>query len=330
LRYARYDLWHYAKPEHRTDPEIAQLKTAGKNLVRLMRATFFKRLESSVVAFRNTLSRLAETHSQILTFLDKGVVPAGPIGEDIVDALRGGDEELEEELLQKLGTQYPAEKFDVQRLQKDMQSDLAILKQLNSYVLPIKPESDAKLQTLITELKKPEWKGQKALIFTQFSATAKYLGEELKTIFDKVEYVSGGTKQLLDIVRRFAPKANNTHIAKSKEIQILVATDVLSEGLNLQDANRVISYDIHWNPVRLIQRIGRVDRVSTEHDTIWTYNFFPERKLEQHLGLEARVKNRIGDIHKNIGEDAKYLSPDEQLSEKKYVHLKRHTKPLAL
>jgi superfamily II DNA or RNA helicase len=321
LRYARYDLWHYAKPEYRDDPEIAQLKTAGKNLVKLMRATFFKRLESSVVAFRNTLALLIKTHSHLLQYLDKGVVLTGPIGEDIMDAIRSGDEETEAEMLEKLEKQYPATKFDLARLRKHIEADLKIFNQLFKDVEPIKPENDAKLQTLIKELSKAEWKNQKVLLFTQFSATANYVGEQLQSHFDKVEYASGGTKDLLDIIRRFAPEANNVKVPQAKEIQILVATDILSEGLNLQDANRVINYDIHWNPVKLIQRIGRVDRVTTKHDTIWTYNFFPERKLEKHLGLEARVKNRIQEIHANIGEDAKYLTPDEQLVEHSFFKI---------
>lgn len=98
LRYARYDLWHYAKPEHRTDTEIAQLKTAGKNLVRLMRSTFFKRLESSAAAFRATVSLLIQVHRGMLQLLDKDVVPAGPVGEEMIEALRAGDEDMETEL----------------------------------------------------------------------------------------------------------------------------------------------------------------------------------------------------------------------------------------
>lgn len=321
LRYARYDLWHYARPEYRTDPEIAQLKSAGKNLVKLMRATFFKRLESSVAAFRLTLTLLEQTHESMIKLLEKGAVPAGPVGEEMVDALRAGDEDLETELLQQLGRQYPAVKFDLNRLIRDIQSDLRILTDLAESVKPIKPENDAKLQRLISELHKDEWEGQKTLIFTQYAATAAYIGEQLAGHFDKVEHVSGGSKDLLEVVRRFAPKANQVRVAAAKEIRILVATDVLSEGLNLQDCNRVISYDIHWNPVKLIQRIGRVDRVSTGHEEIWTYNFFPERKLEQHLGLEARVRARIADIHRNIGEDARYLSSEEQLSENAFFKI---------
>ena len=86
---------------------------------------------------------------------------------------------------------------------------------------------------------------------------------------------------------RFAPKANNYELRSSdEELRILIATDVLSEGLNMQDANHVINYDLHWNPVRLIQRVGRVDRIGTEHATIYAYNFLPETGLERELGIE--------------------------------------------
>lgn len=99
------------------------------------------------------------------------------------------------------------------------------------------------------------------------------------------------------------------------EINVLVATDVLSEGLNMQDCAIVINYDLHWNPVRLIQRFGRIDRIGTEHDTIFAFNFLPELELENQLGLQETLRKRINEIHTLIGEDAAILEPDERLNE---------------
>jgi len=99
------------------------------------------------------------------------------------------------------------------------------------------------------------------------------------------------------------------------EIDTLIATDILSEGLNLQDCDNVINYDLHWNPVRLIQRFGRIDRIGSEHDTIYAYNFLPERALEKTLGLQERLSQRIQEIHDTIGEDAAILAPGERLNE---------------
>ena len=95
----------------------------------------------------------------------------------------------------------------------------------------------------------------------------------------------------------------------------LVATDVLAEGLNLQDCDNVINYDLHWNPVRLIQRFGRIDRIGTEHDVDYGFNFLPETGLERNLGLRPKLRNRIQEIHDTIGEDAAILDEGEQLNE---------------
>jgi len=99
------------------------------------------------------------------------------------------------------------------------------------------------------------------------------------------------------------------------EIQILIATDVMSEGLNLQDAGVVINYDLHWNPVRLIQRIGRIDRIGSEFDKIVAYNFLPEKKLEKNLKLHEKLRLRIQEIHDNLGEDHQILDKTERLNE---------------
>ena len=153
------------------------------------------------------------------------------------------------------------------------------------------------------------------LIFTQFATTADYIGDEISSRFPQSDLVSGTSGDLLEKVRRFAPEANKAKIKAKDELMILVSTDILSEGLNLQDGNIIVNYDLHWNPVRLIQRVGRVDRVSTKHDEIHTFNFFPERKLEEKLGLEQRLKRRFDEIHKHIGLGERYLSPEEQLSD---------------
>src|SRR5208337_1900835 len=98
------------------------------------------------------------------------------------------------------------------------------------------------------------------------------------------------------------------------EITLLVATDVLSEGLNLQDGDKIINYDLHWNPVRLIQRFGRIDRIGSEHDVIWGFNFLPETELDKNLGLKDKLESRIREIHETIGLDAAVLESSEQLN----------------
>jgi len=315
IRYARYDLYHYVKPEFRSESELSQLKTAGRNLVALMRTILFKRLESSVAAFRRSVEDQKEIHELYLDYLNKGVVPAGLLAEELNRYRRTGDDERLEEVMEQFAERYAPEKFNIDRLKQDIEADLEVFTEIFNLVKGLKPEDDAKLQTLFDYLERAPLKDSKVLIFTQFTATAEYLGEQIRARYQDADYVSGISHDMLEKVKRFAPKANKAKVRDKDKIRILVTTDILSEGLNLQDGNIVVNYDLHWNPVRLIQRVGRVDRVSTEHDVIYTYNFFPERKLEAKLGLEERLTRRFNEIHKHIGLDEKYLSPEEKLSD---------------
>ena len=115
---------------------------------------------------------------------------------------------------------------------------------------------------------------------------------------------------------RFAPKANPEYrfAAGEKELMIVVATDVLAEGLNLQDCDNIINYDLHWNPVRLIQRFGRIDRIGSDHDVVRGFNFLPETELDKNLGLHEKLDRRIQEIHDTIGEDAQILDKHEQIN----------------
>ena len=155
-------------------------------------------------------------------------------------------------------------------------------------------------------------KGKKRLIFTQYEDTAKYLYENLnpdKNINDiDVIYSSSGKNKAL-LVAKFAPKANKDYKLKADEPEIntLIATDVLAEGLNMQDGDLIINYDLHWNPVKLIQRFGRIDRIGSEKETIYGFNFLPELGIERNLGLQEKLRNRIQEIHDTIGEDAAIL-----------------------
>ena len=119
------------------------------------------------------------------------------------------------------------------------------------------------------------------------------------------------------MVARFAPKANPEHrqSTNENEINTLIATDVLAEGLNLQDCGMLINYDLHWNPVRLIQRFGRIDRIGSEFEEIHGFNFLPELGIESNLGLQETLRNRIQEIHDTIGEDAAILDNTEQINE---------------
>lgn len=184
-----------------------------------------------------------------------------------------------------------------------------------SHVKGILPEDDDKLQTLIRLIGSIDTR-EKILIFSQFSDTAEYLYQSMKHLTGSMRKIDGSSGNIHPIVRRFAPRSNNYRLQENEEeIRILITTDVLSEGLNLQDCSIVINYDLHWNPVRLIQRMGRVDRIGTTSERIRALNFLPEQNLEKRLHLAEKLRERIREIHRTIGEDAGILEKDEELNE---------------
>ena len=154
-------------------------------------------------------------------------------------------------------------------------------------------------------------------MFTEFSTTARYLDKYLKWKGVK-EQVDSSTGNSIQCARKFDPinnPSNEPPPKKSEEITLLVSTDVLSEGVNLQAGEVIISYDFHWNPVRLIQRAGRVDRIGSKNEYVTVHNFLPDPKIEEDLGLEESVSNKIDEIQRIIGEDYTILKEDERVND---------------
>jgi superfamily II DNA or RNA helicase len=318
LTYARYGLWNYVKPEKQKKEPYVSLQSVGSNLRGLMRVLMFKRFESSVYAFQQTVGRLIRMHRTFLEALDKGFVPAG---EDAQALLYESDRLDQTELfdaLRNVSKRYDAADFNVKDLRQDIGHDLKILESMSRAVEKITPDKDAKLAKLSEILAKKPLKGVKQLIFTQFADTAQYLYDNLNPggKRDDVDVIYSGDKSKEYIVGRFAPKANpeSRGAKQGPPLMTLVATDVLAEGLNLQDCDNIINYDLHWNPVRLIQRFGRIDRVGSDHEKVYAFNFLPELGIEQNLGLHQILHNRIQEIHDTIGEDSKILDETERLN----------------
>jgi superfamily II DNA/RNA helicase len=295
------------------------LHRAGANLHGLIRVLLFKRFESSVYAFQQTIDRLLKTHETFLKALEAGFVPAG---EEAQAILYDPSEQEEADLLselEKVSTRYKAEDFNIELLRSHIEHDVAILRKIQILVEPITPDMDAKLQVLLQRLKeKPLSKG-KRLIFTQYADTARYLYDNInpKGQDERIEVIFSGDKSKFRLVGRFSPKSNPEFVPGPNDVELdtVIATDVLSEGLNLQDCDKIINYDLHWNPVRLIQRFGRIDRIGSEHDAVFGFNFLPETNLERELKLKDKLGRRIREIHETIGEDSAILDPSEQLNE---------------
>ncbi|MBU1693106.1 MAG: helicase [Verrucomicrobia bacterium] len=318
LTYARYGLWHYVSAEKQKKEPYASLQRAGTNLRGLMRVLLFKRFESSVYAFRETVKRLLKIHQSFVASLDAGFVPAGEEAQHLLydsDILEEGDLV---DALREVSKRYDANDFDLNTLRVHIEHDIELFQKILKLVLPITPEKDAKLQTLKKRLAEKPLKGAKRLIFTQYADTAKYLFANLNPDgkHPDIEVIFSGDKSKEKVVGRFAPKANPEYrFAKDEaELMMVIATDVLAEGLNLQDCDNIINYDLHWNPVRLIQRFGRIDRIGSEHERIFGFNFLPETKLDKNLGLKDKLHNRIQEIHDTIGEDSEILDRTEKLN----------------
>ena len=318
LTYARYNLGKYAKPEEFEPDELQRLTLAWANLQQLVKINLYRRLESSVQALRDTLQNHLKIHNAFREILvNKNKIFIGDIDEigKIIEKLENGEEiEFEE------GEFYEAKKFRVKELEEDLENDIKIFQEMFGAVKDILPEDDDKLQRLIEILNREPIKGKKVIVFSSFESTVKYLYENLKDKFEKVDYIAGGEKFLTKI-KKFAPKANKAKIKPEEEIQNLVTTEVLAEGLNLQDGQVVINYELHWNPVRIIQRIGRIDRISSEYDEIYVYNFFPETSAEKEIKIETKVNRRIEEIIQNFGYDEKTIRLDEPTVKKKLFEI---------
>ena len=320
LHFTRYRLGDFVRPERQNVEPFDRLRTSAVGLQGLIRVLLFKRLESSVHAFRETIRRMLASYSLALRAVRDGIVPAGDVAQDILR--EANVVEIDASTLDELrdaSERYPIADFDSSRLEVELEHDLVILEAMLAIVEPIMPGCDEKLNVLKRMLSLPPMSEGKCLIFTQFTDTARYLHEQLsrEAPIGTVDWIHSGTGDIGSVVGRFAPVSNpeSRPTGRFVEIRVLVTTDVLSEGLNLQDADKLINYDLHWNPVRLIQRFGRIDRIGSEHAKVYGFNFFPEAGLERQLGLRQTLRRRIQEIHDTIGEDAAVLEADETLNE---------------
>lgn len=319
LTYARYGLWNYVKTDKQKVAPYRDLQRAGMNLRGLIRVMLFKRFESSVHAFRKTLERLGKIHGYFLESLDKGFVPAGDDAQKLLYESDVYDDEGLMDALFATSGRYKIGDFNEALLRENLEADCKLIFKMLKLVEPISPEKDAKIQVLLDGLKRGIPKARKkVLIFSQYADTAQYLYENINPGGKKrdIESIYGTEKSKARMAARFAPLSNShIEIKPEDEVRILVATDVMSEGLNLQDCDVVVNYDLHWNPVRLIQRFGRIDRIGTENERVWGFNFLPEDALDKNLGLHEVLHRRIQEIHDTIGEDERILDQDEKINE---------------
>ena len=322
---SRYRASEYLLPEAQGKSSYSGLLRSRDRVAGLMKVLLLKRLESSVAAFRSTLQSLMRSNRHFREALEAGYVP---VGEFATRLLNGQDFDAEEalEILsqaeernQSRGAAHPAEDFNADQWIADLDRDFTLLNDLLGRVETIRPEDDDKLRALKRFLERPDVASGKVLIFSEAETTIDYLYEHLNPDGKRPEIArltGSNREQTESIVGRFSPKSNPSSGGRlsGSEVHVLLATDVVSEGQNLQDCARVLNYDLHWNPVRLIQRFGRVDRIGTEHEVINLHSMWPDIEVDADLVLTERLHHRIQLFHDLIGLDNRLLSEAERLN----------------
>ena len=208
--------------------------------------------------------------------------------------------------------------YNVKAMKADIESDLRHLRRYQESLKNM-PKFDKKAEAVAETILKDDAlnkEGRKILIFTEYTATATYIKRFLEDRFNdkRVGLITGSVDKSRrpEIIQKFSPVANteDDEDRPVEEIDILVSTEVLSEGQNLQDCNYVINYDLPWNPMRIVQRIGRVDRLTSIHDTVRSRECFPDEKLDELLTLVGKLMDKIGDINDTVGLDADLLGQE--------------------
>ena len=340
LHLPRYGLEKHLLPEIKPSDEekkiIDNLTRAGTRLRGFARSGLFKRLESGGDAFLISIRRHIVRNAAFLCAVENGSLPIGKPtvqmddffddhesnGDDLglsesdktagrLDALREAGSAYYERLRGADRCEWLPAKYFAKSLAEDLEADSESLASIFDLVPRWNPAQDGKLAALVDLCRqKPD---DKILIFTQFKDTANYLGRELKERHGvkRVESVCGGHDDIERIICRFSPTSNGG-TRGGGELRVLVSTDVLSEGQNLQDAHIVVNYDLPWALIRLVQRAGRVDRIGQKAEDILCYSFMPNEGVEEIINLRNRLFARIKANNELIGSDDVFFTEDEK------------------
>lgn len=311
FKYSRYTPLLYLKDKKK----YATMLTAQRNMGGFMKGILVKRLESSFHAFRMTLARFIDSYEKFIHMAESGEVYISK-KVDVYDLLDDGNMEKLLYLIEQQDVmKFKTSEFEA-RFMKELRQDLAQLKYLQDLWNMV--EIDPKLDEFKKNLAQNRiMRGKKIIVFTESKETAEYLCESLKDIYgDSIVFFSGQSSQALkvEIEDSFNPKNEDKN---NDKYNVLITTDVLAEGINLHRANVLVNYDLPWNPTRIMQRVGRINRVGTAFDRIYVFNFFPTAQSEKQMPMEERILEKLQAFHDTLGEDFKYLSDEEDVSPKK-------------
>ena len=325
----------YRDDEESTTGHRLSIEEREKGIQRLMNMQLLKRLESSVNSFRLTLKRIRDYMQETIDLINRFQTGEKQISVDDYEDI-DGDEDEQDFTIGKKKNKILLDDMDYVSWKDEIESDLEIIRLLLTMLQSITTDHDSKLQQLVCDLRNKfahpiNGDNKKVLIFTAFSDTAVYLYDYLaETIKSKhglnVALVTGDVearstlklREKLDfnkVLTLFSPiskerKAVYPHL--NEEIDVLIATDCISEGQNLQDCDYLINYDIHWNPVRIIQRFGRIDRIGSKNAQIQLVNYWPDMTLDEYINLKGRVEARMKVSVLTATGDDNILSPEEK------------------
>lgn len=326
----------YAELTHNKGDNLTQ-RGREQGIRRLMSINLLKRLESSVHSFQLTLTRIKDFIAATIRSIDV-FDKSGRADIDMYEA-QDGDFDMDDSNTEyfTVGKKVKIDlaDMDYKTWRTDLASDLEVLELLTAMVADITPEHDNKLQELLSllseKIENPINAGnKKVLIFSAFSDTAEYLYDQVSPYIKK-KYglntavitgaidgrttVKGLRATLNNVLTCFSPISKGRDIlmpGSKTEIDILIATDCISEGQNLQDCDYLVNYDIHWNPVRIIQRFGRIDRIGSRNAHIQLVNFWPDLTLDDYINLKSRVETRMKiSVMTSTGDDD-LINPEEK------------------
>jgi hypothetical protein len=332
LTMARYQTDNYRKGKGGDGGSGEELTVAG-----LLRSALLKRFESSVHAFAQTTGKMAKEHEVFLKALDQGMV----MSRETMRELSASEDADADELLDELGDVElgePRGDFNAKKLRADVENDLALLRQFHKAASAVTADKDPKLAALLDELAavaaqadkdgidaEDQRQNRKVLIFSFYADTVDWIETFLKSKLETDKRLSAYKGRLASVAGQesrhgitrdaatagFAPASVTGKPAGADNpdaYDILVCTDVLAEGMNLQQCRNIINFDLPWNPMRLVQRHGRIDRIGSRHKEVYLRTFFPDKELNRLMELESRVRRKLAQAAASVGVEAAPIS----------------------
>lgn len=317
LTLARYSPTRY-RPGTPSDPREAAL-------VGLLRSALLKRFESSVYAFARTADRMADAHDTFLKGLDQGFI----LTSEVIEEWEPTDSDEAFDALLRGSGMAVTKGYDLKRLRADVTRDRNLLRGFAAEAMKVSRERDPKLKRLVEEIHKVLTQAtrdalgpddlrdkRKLIVFSHFADTVGWVRAHLEDVLASDRRLASYRGRLVSVtgdesaegvsraaaVFGFAPRSSEAPAGRDQDLfDIMVTTDVLAEGMNLQQARNIINYDLPWNPMRLVQRHGRIDRIGSPHLDVYIRCFFPDRRLDALLTLEERIRRKLAQAAASVG-----------------------------